>query len=706
MLTSTPWIPVPLLSVTVPQSPGAAQPAAQLVELRFAPAPGKPKPAAGESLTTMLELAALAASASPLVRDATSVIVSGVSYATVAIVLELVPAAIVPVFPVSDPLPLGERLNAVVPTTFAGFPLASWLCTVTENAFPTATVAGTAVIASRAAAPALTVNAVLVPDSVPPVVRVAVIVKEPVLEIVTAREASTPAVNAGVVPPPALSVPVELRSTVPANPVTVLLFASRAVSLTLKLDPAVCVAMLPPPAASTRKLSSASGLTVNALLVPDSVPPVVRVAVIVNEPVLEILTAREASTPALNAGVVPPPEESVPVELRSAVPVKPLTVLLFASRAVSLTLKLVPAVCVAMFPPPAASTRKLFRAPGLTVKLLLVPVWLPAVFVAVIVKEPVLEIVTARDASTPAVKAGVVPPPEESVPVELRSAVPVKPVTVLLFASRAVRRTLKLVPADSAAMLPPPAASTRKLFSAPGLTVNALLVPVSLPAVLVAVIVKEPVLEIVTAREASTPAVKAGVVPLPALSVPVELRSAVPVKPVTVLLFASCAVRRTLKLVPAVCVAMFPPPVASTLKWASAPGLTVNALLVPVSLPAVLVAVMVKEPVLEIVTAREARTPAVKAGVVPLPDDSVPVELRSAVPVNPVTVLLFASRAVSLTLKLVPAVWVAMFPPPAASTRKLFSAPGLTVKLLLVPVSLPAVVVAVAVRLTPDAAAV
>src|SRR5438034_5584464 len=39
-------------------------------------------------------------------------------------------------------------------------------------------------------------------------------------------------------------------------------------------------------------------------------------------------------------------------------------------------------------------------------------------------------------------------------------------------------------------------------------------------------------------------------------------------------------------------------------------------------------------------------------------------------PVKPVTVALPESRAVILILNGVPAVWVAMFPPPAASTRK------------------------------------
>ena len=73
------------------------------------------------------------------------------------------------------------------------------------------------------------------------------------------------------------------------------------------------------------------------------------------------------------------------------------------------------------------------------------------------------------------------------------------------------------------------------------------------------------------------------------------------------------------------------------------PGFTVKLLLVPVSVLPVLVAVMVKLPVLEMVTALLLNTPAVKLAVVPLPADRVPVDVISTVPVKPVTVLLLAS---------------------------------------------------------------
>ena len=69
---------------------------------------------------------------------------------------------------------------------------------------------------------------------------------------------------------------------------------------------------------------------------------------------------------------------------------------------------------------------------------------------------------------------------------------------------------------------------------------------------------------------------------------------------------------------------------------------------------------IVKLPVLEIVTLREARNPATRAGVVPLPDDKLPVEVISTVPVKTfgplLQVLLFASLAVTLILNDVPAI--------------------------------------------------
>ncbi len=105
----------------------------------------------------------------------------------------------------------------------------------------------------------------------------------------------------------------------------------------------------------------------NELLVPFWAPPMVRVAVIVKLPVFEIVTACDARTPFVNAAVAPEPAESVPVDVMFTVfpaPVKPVTVLLLASRAVMRMLKPVPAVWVPIAPPPAASTRKLAERAG------------------------------------------------------------------------------------------------------------------------------------------------------------------------------------------------------------------------------------------------------------------------------------------------------------------------------------------------------
>ena len=74
-----------------------------------------------------------------------------------------------------------------------------------------------------------------------------------------------------------------------------------------------------------------------------------------------------------------------------------------------------------------------------------------------------------------------------------------------------------------------------KVTAVPASTVKRLLVPLSEPALLAALMVKLPVSVMVTLWPLSTPAVKAVVVPLPALSVPVEVISTVPVKSVTVL---------------------------------------------------------------------------------------------------------------------------------------------------------------------------
>ena len=60
---------------------------------------------------------------------------------------------------------------------------------------------------------------------------------------------------------------------------------------------------------------------------------------------------------------------------------------------------------------------------------------------------------------------------------------------------------------------------------------------------------------------------------------------------------------------------------------------TMNELLVPLSEPPVLIAEIVNVPPGEMVTLLDESTPATKAGVVPLPEDNVPVDVTSIVPV-------------------------------------------------------------------------
>lgn len=187
---------------------------------------------------------------------------------------------------------------------------------------------------------------------------------------------------------------------------------------------------------------------------------------------------------------------------------------------------------------------------------------------------------------------------------------------------------------------------------------------------LVAVIVKLPVFEIVTACDDRTPEENVAVVPEPEERVPVEVMVTVLEKLVTVLLFASCATTLMLKEVPAVCVPIELPEVLVTAKWWSTPGSTVNELEVPASAPPVLVAVMVKLPVLEIVTACDDRTPEENEAVVPEPADNVPVEVISTVPLNEATVLLLASLATILILNDEPAVCVPMEPSEVLVTTK------------------------------------
>jgi hypothetical protein len=117
--------------------------------------------------------------------------------------------------------------------------------------------------------------------------------------------------------------------TVPAKPVTVLLFASRAVTLIVNALPAVCVAIAPPPELSTRKFATAPGVTVTVgivlvtaplLIVAVSVlavPEVVPVKIAVYDPLLLSVTVPnvplDVPLPKPNATVNPPPLSLLPL---------------------------------------------------------------------------------------------------------------------------------------------------------------------------------------------------------------------------------------------------------------------------------------------------------------------------------------------------------------------------------------------------------
>ncbi len=106
---------------------------------------------------------------------------------------------------------------------------------------------------SPAGEPALTVNPDDVPVSEPPVVLVAErVLLDPAVVTVTECDPRTPAENAEVVPEPdEIVVFNEDTSAVPVKFVTVRPPESLAVIFTANDDPAVCVPMEPPPAAST-----------------------------------------------------------------------------------------------------------------------------------------------------------------------------------------------------------------------------------------------------------------------------------------------------------------------------------------------------------------------------------------------------------------------------------------------------------------------
>src|SRR6185503_2045101 len=150
-----------------------------------------------------------------------------------------------------------------------------------------------------------------------------------------------------------------------------------------------------------------------------------------------------------------------------------------------------------------------------------------------------------------------------------------------------------------------------------------------------------------------------------------------------------------LNAVPAVWVGIVPPPSFSTLNDASAPGETTNVLLVPV-MPLPLSATIVADAFARLsVTLSPLNTPDENADVVPSPTAPVPAAFEDSDTVLPKSVFVFpfASSAVTLMRNAVPAVWPGMLPVAFDSTRKLASAPGETVNVLLEPVFPPPVAV-------------
>src|SRR5262249_7587805 len=120
--------------------------------------------AVGADETTIAEDAADVARPSPLVRDAVRWIVSlpRLSWTEPSVTVH-VPAAIVPVLPLSVPAPSDAREIPVFELTWTQLPFTSWLCTVTEKFVFAVALAGTEVTASFVAPPAVMTTSFPVP---------------------------------------------------------------------------------------------------------------------------------------------------------------------------------------------------------------------------------------------------------------------------------------------------------------------------------------------------------------------------------------------------------------------------------------------------------------------------------------------------------------------------------------------------------------
>src|SRR6266508_962450 len=177
--------------------------------------------------------------------------------------------------------------------------------------------------ASFVAAAGSTVKSFELPVSLP-LVLVAVTSPSPTATSVSVTEwlERAPATNAALVVHPAEQVLVELMSTVPVNPVTVLSSASWATTLTSNEEPAVCVPIAPPDVLVTAKWSRLPGPNVRLSLSPAvSASPLVRVAVRTTPDSARGYATPRIVTELVPASIVPvnvPPSDPVPAVSDSA----------------------------------------------------------------------------------------------------------------------------------------------------------------------------------------------------------------------------------------------------------------------------------------------------------------------------------------------------------------------------------------------------
>src|SRR2546425_3423549 len=297
--------------------------------------------------------------------------------------------------------------------------------------------------------------------------------------VATPATAATPPTPVSGPPPAFLPM---TSVTLPVNPVAVLPFAS----FLNAPAPAEISALAPPLVLRTLnpRVAAVPAVILNAVLVPVAGPVALAVRVYA-VPTLSMLAAENVATPA-TAATGPPPDSVPPPALvpmaSVTLPVNPVAVLPFASRAVTSTAgaMLAPATvlvgCTVNTSVPAL--------PAVMLKPELIPVRLPLLAVRVY-PVPVLSIDSPGNVATPPDAAWVaVPdktPPDGLVPMA-SVTLPVKPVAVFPFASRAVTST-------AGVMLPPATVLVgctvnTRVAALPAVTLNAVLVPVAGPVAL------------------------------------------------------------------------------------------------------------------------------------------------------------------------------------------------------------------------------